>query len=1181
MTRRIFVIILSAITAGITAFLALFQKNLGQGISVLLGYVILLISSVLMNLCIAGSTDDTKRTALLVFSIGILVFFIGGIIHVLFSSEHEVLVAAPSVVESEIPESQLQSTDDAAAKANYEIPDNELEEHITPTITELPAEMDDEPFSSYREDYSIEIGTFQSPNAAAVQDKPEIPSSPSVFNTITSFERPAPDMEIIDLDSSASNDKDTEPVIPLKPEPDENTIRVSAETPSSPSVFNTITSFEWPVPAVEVIDLDPSLPVSQESSIASDQTAASSSYVPETALVPETSVAEESVATSAFSAEKPEEDIPTAFDRAEDFWSTFYIAGEDELLLDDGVYYMTLVINNNEVGSITTLVEGGVASINSAELKDCIDGAITDEAENRIFFGNKEYLSESDLISAGVDAVFDNDSYLVTLNFSVSDMPVQILSVRGVSRGSLRRLPISGATVLDPAVFSWATRYTLSGNFRILPTYSFANSLRFTFRTDNRLRLYDLFLDFDYALRFSLTGVQFDWGSYEFHYDFPDQMIRLSWGNISSELLSPSGTDIGIRFDKAIEYGGPDTTRKSHVERIISIDTESDVQIFNEGREIFRRTLSPGNYSLRDFVLYTGVNKIRIVVTPLDGSPATETEIDLVYASSLLAPGEVYFGGALTTGRSIVDSDSDMIPGAVRIPWFNKRSLEYDARNISVGGYVQAGLTESLTMDASLAFMNRVSTESFFIPSFATALELTHANILGTTRYNLNITEESDDYGNFLLPDIYARVGHQVFTGWRPLNSMNFGLSYDTDLANRPDRHSFMLSSSFSGTVGILGWGLSLSGTIRTDSITEPLYSASLSLSLSAARNVYMSAGLSVSGVGLEAPSIYARASATIRFSPARATVSASSTRLSADVDMTAGDHSLSVSVDTTPAEIASFDSYSFDAGYSYSGDKFNASANIYGSDSFNTLTGNFSLSTSSVFADGLMAFNSYIPSNYILVSQHGALKGNEVSVGAVGSSMSNPLDTFFGVGLYTGLSLNRASSLSVYSFNSNSFGSSTSFDVAIPASRRNGYVLHLTADNKYSLSGVVELPDGSIWRNGSSPVYMITIEDDSVSTLGSEYYVFTDDEGRFVISDLMPGRYAFDVPYDGGWILYSFAVEENEEHAVDIQLLENPEREYLTLPDVYSSMYTFDNGPYITGDDFWAMLYPEMQEAV
>ena len=481
MTRRIFVIILSAITAGITAFLALFQKNLGQGISVLLGYVILLISSVLMNLCIAGSTDDTKRTALLVFSIGILVFFIGGIIHVLFSSEHEELVVAPSVVESEIPESQLQSTDDAAAKADYEIPDNELEEHITPTITELPAEMDDEPFSSYREDYSTETGTFQSPDAAAVQDEPEIPSSPSVFNTITSFERPSPVMETIDLGSSVStenaNEKDTEPVMAESAEPEEDVVTVSAaETPSVPSVFNTITSFETTVPVVEVIDLNPSVPLPQESSIASDQTVASCSYVPETALVPETSVAEERVAISASPAEKLEEDIPTAFDRAEDFWSTFYIAGEDELLLDDGVYYMTLVINNNEVGSITTLVEGGVASINSAELKDYIDGAITDEAENRIFFGNKEYLSESDLISAGVDAVFDNDSYLVTLNFSVSDMPVQILSVRGVSRGSLRRLPISGATVLDPAAFSWATRYTLSGNFRILPTYSFANS---------------------------------------------------------------------------------------------------------------------------------------------------------------------------------------------------------------------------------------------------------------------------------------------------------------------------------------------------------------------------------------------------------------------------------------------------------------------------------------------------------------------------------------------------------------------------------------------------------------------------------------------------------------------------------------------------------------------------------
>ena len=66
---------------------------------------------------------------------------------------------------------------------------------------------------------------------------------------------------------------------------------------------------------------------------------------------------------------------------------------------------------------------------------------------------------------------------------------------------------------------------------------------------------------------------------------------------------------------------------------------------------VFRRTLAPGVYRLRDFVLYSGANRIRIVVTPLDGSEVTETEMDVMYSSSLLAPGEAYFNVSLATGH--------------------------------------------------------------------------------------------------------------------------------------------------------------------------------------------------------------------------------------------------------------------------------------------------------------------------------------------------------------------------------------------------------------------------------------------------------------------------------------------------------------------------------------------------
>ena len=1080
--RYVLIIILSVLIAGITAYLALFP-DMGKGFAVFLALAILLMSSVLMNLCIAGSTDDTRRIALLVFSIGVLLLFLGGIVYILFLNPDD---ENPPVAETYIePES--------------------MEEIIIPENTE-PVAILEEP------DEIIET--------------PSIPSAPSLSFEIT---------DIIP--------EETITTIPEQETP-EKTEELDHE------------------PAIEAGNIVPEINDSE--------------YINTTDDISDSEVSDTPFDPSA------EPYISPSQQRADDFWSSFFIAGEDELVLEDGVYFMTLVVNNSEVGTINTVIENGAASISTFELKEYLRGSITDEAESRIFYGDEDYISIESLNEAGVQASFDSNAYIITLDFSNEDMPVQILSVRGVSRGALKSLPISGAEIISPAAFTWASRYMLSGNFDIVPAKDFVNSLNFTFSVDNRLRLWDLFLDFDYALRYRNGKLQFDWGSYEFHYDFEDSMIRLSWGNVASDLLSPSGTDIGIRFDKAIEYGPPDAARKSHIEQIISIETESDVQIFNEDNEIFRRTLQPGNYRLQDFVLYTGVNRIRIVVTPLDGSPATETEIDLIYSSSLLAPGEVYYGGSLVTSRNIVNSQNDIIPGAVRIPLSDGRSLEYDARNISLGGYLRAGLTESLTMDVSAAFMNSVTSSSYFNPTVRTAFEFTHANILGTTRYNLNVTGNNDGNGHFVLPEIYARIGHQAFTGMRWLSSLNLGFTYNADFSRSDNRHSLMLSSSFSGSVGIVGWGLSLSGTLRPEILRNSTYSASLSLSLSATRNVYFSAGLSVSGSGTADPSVIGRASATIRFSPARASISVSNNRLSADVNVNSGKHSFSAGVDTSPKYIAQFDSYSFDAAYSYSGSLFNISAGLYADDAIRSVSGNFSISTASVFADGLMGFSSYIPSNYILLKQEGAIKGNDISVGSVGSSMSSPLNQRFGIGLYTGLSLNRTSSLSVYSVNPESFGSATAFNIAIPASRRGGYVLRVKAENKYSASGVVILPDGTLWLNGSSPVYRVEEENGRVELESSDYYVFTDSDGRFIISDLIPGRYAFDVSYEDKWLLYVFNIYDDEEYSVDIQLLENPEPESgIIIPDIYSALYSFDNGEYVTGDEFWAMLYPDMWEAV
>ena len=118
--RYILIIIFAVLTAGTTAYLALFP-DIGKGIAVFLGLVILLMSSALMNLCIAGTSDDTRRIALLVFSVGVMFLFLGGIAFILFSNSY----GDEGPVETEIHDKQIDviespNINDNDAKENTE-----------------------------------------------------------------------------------------------------------------------------------------------------------------------------------------------------------------------------------------------------------------------------------------------------------------------------------------------------------------------------------------------------------------------------------------------------------------------------------------------------------------------------------------------------------------------------------------------------------------------------------------------------------------------------------------------------------------------------------------------------------------------------------------------------------------------------------------------------------------------------------------------------------------------------------------------------------------------------------------------------------------------------------------------------------------------------------------------------
>lgn len=860
------------------------------------------------------------------------------------------------------------------------------------------------------------------------------------------------------------------------------------------------------------------------------------------------------------------------------FWADFYIAGEEDLELADGTYYMDLYVNDSYMDSIDVLMENGNGSVSAQDLYNILNGFLTEEASKRIFVTTTGYFTIEYLNSVCNSATLDTSSYRIDLKISGSDMPLQVISLKG---GGIKRRyrPLDGALTLEPAVFTIASRYQLTARLRSLTSFS-PNLLEFQFSSSNSARLYDVHLDFNYYMDFGPEYFRFRFGNYNFYTDFEDESIRLQWGNVSTDLLSPAGTSVGIKFDKALSYGNSTNRSASHIDRIIVIEKESDVVVYNDNNQIFRRTLQPGQYRMEDFTLYTGANRIKIVIDPLDGSEDTEIIFDVNYSYSLLAPGEMYYGAALTTGRKEVTSASSLLNGSLHIPIGESRWLEYDARNIALSGYLNAGLTSTATLNTTLAFSNIPEKEALFNPSAALALQLTHANVLGTTRYNLNVTERSIGVNGWRIPNIYARVGHQITTNWKYLSSFNIAGTYNGTSLTDKYNNDIQLSVGLSGTIGFVGYSLNANGGFDLP-YADPYYSVGLSIYMNFTGNFSMNSSLTVYGDESSPADFSWSVYGTYRFGSGSVTAKASDSSYSIDASASVGDHEFTIS-SITP-NITDFNDYAFEAGYAYSGDYFGAGIDIGATDTFKSTGLSVRLSTTTLFADGLFTLSGSMPSNFVLINQQGALKGNAMTIGSVGNSSSREIPQVFGTALYTGIPYSGGTSFSVFSSSESSFGNTASFDFNIPESNRGGYVIRLTAESKYSATAEVVLPDGTPWINAASPIYRMEIDEDgNVQLLNLDEYLFTDSDGRFVISNLEVGDYAFDIYYEDTWILGFFSVQEDEDHSIDVQLFE--EADYIgniSIPDVYSSYIYFEFKGTLTGDEFWNLLYPAVEEAV
>ena len=1117
----LFIAVISALSAG---SLVLFHAVMNPAFVVFLSVLFLVSLIAVINMIIFTGKATAFRILLIVFTIIVSVCVLLWIFCILFQKPETVDVPA---VAGEVDDRNKTET--------------EIDTFVQPAKAEdqtMPEES--ESILLGYEDEQEDAGTGE--DAAPVAE----------YEKVKTLEEPDADVNVPDEIKKVSSDNLGEANADGVSLEDASSIEESAEAENEPTVIHTAE-----------IDAETGNEVSRQ---ASPDVEITSPLIPEKPSILAVNVMEDSEVVY-YQPPRWEDD---------DFWSTFYIAGSENLVLSDGLYYMTLVINNESVGTIETLIENGEASISSETFRSYIEGNVIDEVMTLVFADESlSYIPLSYLNEISVGAKMDSDNYIIDITFSATDMPVQIISIRSTSGIPVARRPITGATTIDPAVFYLISRYSLSSSLNISEHDKIMDSLSLTLSSYNTLRLFDVYGSFSYYLSYDrYRGFDARFGTYSFYADFPQDMIRLSWGNVGTDLFSPDGTALGIGFDKSLSYALPGTRGKSHIERLLVIEKESEVTIYNEGREIFRRTLQPGSYRLQDFVLYTGANRIRIIVDPLDGSPSEEFDISLNYTSSLLAPGEVYYGANLASGRRLVSDSQSKREGALRIPLPGDESLEYDLRNLTLSGYIHAGLTTSLSMNLALAVQNKVNDTRAFNPAMAAALELTHANFLGTTRYSFRTTEITEN-GDFILPDIYARVGHQIYFDSSVLSSLSLAATYSGDTED----NNLSGSLSLSGRLGFLSWGLS--GYISSDlnSVDRMSWNTSGSLSATLGRHMSVSASMNVSGIGDSVPSISGRVSASLRFGPVSSSTSWSPDYSYMNVNAYSGRHGFSARIDTT--DFTEFDKYGLSADYSYSGDYLSGSFSVDTEDSFNRTRLSLSLSTSTLFADGLFTMASSIPSNFLLIRQKGILKDNELSLGIAGSSASITPDRVLGTYMYSGLSSTSNTSLSIYSTAEDSFSASEVFDITIPATQRRGFVLRLEADVSYTVSALVYV-DGMLWTNGSSPLYRVSEDEEGNEVLeATDLYLFTDAEGRFTVSGLESGEYAFDVPSGSSWYSYRFTVSENPEDSALIHLYETFTMDDTVPQSPYSASGHYSYTGSLTNEDFWLMLYPEMREAV
>ena len=886
----------------------------------------------------------------------------------------------------------------------------------------------------------------------------------------------------------------------------------------------------------------------------------------------------------------------------DDFFADFFVSGSDTLTIEDGIYYYRLYADTEYLGDVELSYRDGVGYIPTAALKLYLGGLITDEAYSRIFDGAGEECTSDYLAQNQVANEINDEDFTVTLYFTVTDMPERVLSVSSYS-ASRDRFTLSGAIPVERQFFSWASSYSLYANFdwMLEPSYYYWYS---SLSSSNYMTFGPLNLDFHYSLNYRAGALSFTFSSYRFFFDVPEASTRISFGNISGFGLSNSNTAVGIQYEKNFSYGTQSAKRSSQ-QQYVEVNEDSRITIETNGKKIYERTVTPGKYRIRDFTFETGVNDVTIILTPLwalqqAGPDETVTQysevytLSLAYDSQLLAFGDTLYGGSITLGRETLKGSAapsggfalELLPGYRHVYHFDDISLAY---------YQDFGISETTTLKTDFSVAMRP--DSHFMAS--ADIGVINANRLGTTTFSSDV--KLDDRSD--VPRVSLSLAHRFIMKQKTFSSLSASLDVSNPEVNGSDTLEMSLSVSTGGSLGILRYSLSGLITVNSSHLTDPVWRLNGSLSFSPMKNMSISTSISayMNGSVDPKPQIAGYISASMSFGKTGVSYSSDYFRSnSIGVSTTLGGDGLAVNL--SGLTFADPLKHSLAASYSHYGQSYLFGARAQAYDRYNRYSAGFSLSSAMFFTDGLFAFSRSVRDNFLLIRPEGSMKKASIEVARSTGSNAENLRTWFGTGVYTGLSSKSRNNLVTYISGRDEFSDTQTYAYEIITENRGGYSIRAVIPDVFTVTGIIS-ENGTRRTDFSSPVYECLKNSETGEMYLAEnpaLYLFSDQDGRFILSGAESGLYFFDYQYGNDWYAVAFEVgdEEDEEKRVwqfmdfDASSLIPFEKtedgeiaagfEYVPAVELLSDYYGFgilEGGMAVDTSAFWSSLFPEFDE--